>query len=177
MRVLLAAMLLLVVGCGKSDEKKTVKTPGGSVTVEGDKVTVQTDKGKATIESKGGTTEIRTNEGTMTVGEGKVPDGFPLPVMRGAKVENSAHMAPPDGKEVFTLNAKIPAAFKDVADFYEKALKDKGLKVSRTEQASDDSQMVMLIGESETADGSVMVSKEAKADQPTAVISWSLKKK
>lgn len=177
MRILLATMLLLVVGCGKSDEKTTVKTPDGSVTVEGEKMTVQTDKGKTTIETGKGTTRIQSKEGTVTLGENTIPDGFPLSLMRGAKVEHGTHMTPPDGREIFQVGAKIPAATKEVADFYEKALKDKGLKVSRTEQTNDETQMVMLVGESETVEASVMVAKEAKADQPTATITWSVRKK
>lgn len=176
MRILLVLMFLSVVGCGRSEEKTTVKTRGGTVKVEGEKVTIQTDKGKATIESKGNSTRIQTDEGTISVGDSDVPDGFPLPVISGAKVEHGAHMTSPDGGEVFQLSIAVPTPVKQLAEFYEKAFRDKGLKVTRNEQTSDEAQMVMLFGESEKVQATVTVIQEAGADQPNATISWSLKK-
>jgi hypothetical protein len=177
MRILLAIMLLFVGGCRKSAEKTTTKTPGGTVEVEGDKVTVQTKDGKATMESDKGSTKIQTKDGTMTMSENKVPEGFPLPIMKGAKVEQGLHMTPADGQEFFQVGIKLAAPPKDIAEFYEKALKDKGLDVSRSETTTGDGVMIMLTGKSDAADGSVMVMKDSKAEKATATISWSPKKK
>ncbi len=177
MRTLLVVGLLVAGGCRKSEEKTTVKTPEGTVHVEGDKVTVQTDQGRATIETKKDVTRIQTNEGTVTIGENKVPDGFPLPVMRGARIEQGSHMAPADGRETFQLTIRVPGPARPVAEFYEKALKDKGLKVTRTEQTNDEIQMVMLAGESGAVEAMAVVQKEAKAADTTAMISWNVRKK
>jgi len=177
MRVWLVLAMLMITGCRKSDEAVVVRTSDGTVAVEGEKINIRTKDGTATIESNEGTMRIQTNDGTMTIGGSDIPAGFPIPVMPGSKVENSAHMTQPDGQEIFQLTCTASGEAKAVADFYEKAFKDNGVTVTRTEQSYDGNVNVMLYGESDTAEATAMVIKEPQEVQTTTTISWSVRKK
>ena len=158
MRILCVALVLLGSGCRKSESTTTGKTPAVKAKVKGDAVVIQ------------------NGNGTVTLGSGRIPEGFPLAVMPGAEVVGSAHMSPADGEEVFQLSLTAPDDVKSVADFYAKELKSKGLKVSRTDQTSDDTVMVILVGESERVQAGASVIREGAAGPTNVAISWSLRK-
>jgi hypothetical protein len=176
MRILLAILLLMVIGCERSSsEQTTIDTPEGTITMEDGKVTVQTRQDTATIEASDGQARIQTGEGTMTFGGNKVPQGFPLEVMPGSKVEHSSHVTPAGRPGVFQVSLSVAAPVEQIADFYEKALRDKELSVTRSQQTVDGNTMVMLIGESPSADATAMILHDADAEQPTVMISWNAK--
>lgn len=174
---LVITLLLVVTGCRKSEEKTTVRNPDGTIELDGETLTIQTADGTATIEQRGDTTRVQTKDGTMIVGERELPADFPIPLFAGAGVENTAHFTQPDGLAVFQLTISSTAAVKDIAEFYEKFFKDKGVSVTRTEQTSDDTKMVMLYGSSDQFDVNAMVLNERSSEPTTATISWSVKKR
>jgi hypothetical protein len=193
MRLMLALILIILAGCSK--EKEYTDSKGNKVKVGGDTMTIQTKDGKATFKKEGGSVvieskdgkqtftqkdgvqKLETKDGTMSYGEQKVPDGFPLSVMPGSKVESSAHVKPAGQPEVFNLMCKNPAPLEKVAEFYEKAIKDKGLEIKKTEIKSDDGAQVMINGTSEAIEAMVMVMKPAKEKQTTAMVTWNIKPK
>ena len=158
MRVALFVLLVLMSGCKKSSEKETVKTPDGTVEVEG------------------GRMEIKTKDGSMVMASQELPEGCPIVVMKGAKLANSTHMTQPDGQELFQVIVTTSVPVKEVASFYEKMFKDKGIAVSRTEQSGQGTQMIMLFGNSDGVDASAMIAKDADAKETSATISWNKKK-
>jgi len=161
MRVWLVLAMCVVVGCRKSDDAVVVKTPDGTATIDADNET----------------TRIQTKDGTMTFGGGEVPEGFPLSLMPQSQVEHSAHMTQPDGSEVFQVTSTVAGEVKAVADYYEKALKEKGVAVTRTDQSYDGSKSVMLLGESDDAEVNALVLKESGETQTSATITWNVRKK
>jgi len=158
MRVALFILLVLMSGCEKSSEKATVKTPDGTVEVDGGRV------------------EVKTKDGSMVMAAQELPEGCPIVVMNGAKIARSTHMTQPDGQELFQVIVTTSAPVKEVASFYEKMFKDKGIAVSRTEQSGEGTQLVMLFGNSDSVDASAMIVKDAEAEEISATISWNKKK-
>lgn len=191
MRLMSALLLIVLAGCSKEkeytdakgnkvkvgDDTLTIETKDGKATFkkEGGSVVVQDKDGKETFRQKDGVTEYEGKDGTATFGTKKVPDGFPLPVMDGSKVESSAHMKPVGQPEIFNLMCKNPAPFEKVVEFYEKALKDKGLELSRTDIKNEGANQVMLRGKSEKTEASAIIMREAKDSQTTAMLNWSIK--
>jgi hypothetical protein len=190
-----AALGLGAIGCKKSQETIVEKATGGKVKADKDQLTVTTDEGKTTIEQKGNTTVIRnekgdkvviksdgkttqynSKEGTFTVGEGKVPAGFPLAVMPKAKIEQSTQLSEGADGETFHLAAKMAAPFDDVVAFHEKDLKDKGLKVEKMQMSMDDASHTSLSGKSDQMEAAVVVMKEKKANDVTVILTCKRKK-
>jgi hypothetical protein len=158
MRVALFILLVLMSGCKKSSEKTTVKTPDGTMEVED------------------GRMELKTKDGSMVMASQELPEGCPIVVMNGAKIASSTHMTQPDGQELFQVSVTTSVPVKEVASFYEKMFKDKGITVSRTEQSGQGTQMIMLFGNSDGVDASAMIVKDADAEETSATISWNKKK-
>jgi len=157
MRILILLMIALLglSGCKKSNEKTTIKNADGTVEVDGDEV------------------KIKTKDGSATINTSKVPDGFPIPMYKGAKVENSTHISDPNGQEIFQLSITTLDTVKQVTEFYEKVFKEKEISTTRTEQSDGENQMIMLFGSSEKLDVSAMVSSDQDSDQTSATISWN----
>ncbi|MFH0792591.1 MAG: hypothetical protein V2A74_01010 [bacterium] len=188
MRELLISLLVLtLLGCGGSDDKSsyTVKTDEGTMKVSGDEKSMTitgTEDGKKVnmkMTTEGDTMKIETSEGTFTTGENKVPDGFPLPVPDGAKITYSAHMAPSDAskQEAFSIQYQIATSPEELAKTYEKAFKDKDMKVNRIEQKSDQNQMLALTGGSDKANASVNINKATGGDTTEVIVTWTTEEK
>ncbi|MGB9625884.1 MAG: hypothetical protein ACPMAQ_13590 [Phycisphaerae bacterium] len=191
MRIVLVFLLVFACGCRKASEK--AESSDAKVEVRGDKVAVQTPDGRAVVEKNGDTTVIRatekgkettitargdttrvqTGDGTLTMGEKKVPEGFPLAVMPGVTVERGAHMTQANSPEVYQLSIRTDAAPAQVADFYEKAFKDKGLKVQRTETRGDGTTQAVVAGESDKVEATCVAVKDARTGRSEATIYWS----
>jgi hypothetical protein len=174
MRLGLVVVLLLIAGCKKSDQ------PGGesaAVKVNGDTIEIRTEDGTVRMNADGGAGRIESKDGTVTFGENQVPEGFPLPLRPGAKVEHGAHMTGADGAEVFQLTCDAPGTAKELADFYEKEFKDRGLEVMRTEQGGGGTVMFILAAQSEDVDASAMIVQEGGTNRPRVTLSWSSHRK
>jgi hypothetical protein len=175
MRIVLAIALLLTVGCRRSEDQTTIKTPEGVITMEDGQMTIKTEQGTTSIQTGADQTRIQTSDGTLAFGQNALPEGFPLAVMPGSKVEHSSHMKRPGRPEAFQVNLSTPGNVEQIAGFYEKALTEKNLSVSRTEQSANDTRMIMLIGESDAANGTVMIIQDPGDEGPKVMISWSMK--
>ncbi len=194
MRIVLMFLLVFACSCRKASEK--AEPSGAKVEVDGDKVAVQTPDGRAVVEkngettvirtteegkettitAKGDTTRVQTNDGTFTMGEKKVPEGFPLAVMPGVTVERGAHITQANSPEVYQLSIRTDASPAQIADFYEKAFKEKGLKVNRTETRGDETTQAVVAGESDKVEASCVAVRDAKAGRSEASIYWSAHK-
>ncbi len=63
MRILLVLLLAVAFGCDRASEKPAEIAAGRKVKIDGDKVTIQTEEGKARIDRKGEKTAIQTEDG------------------------------------------------------------------------------------------------------------------
>jgi len=137
-----AAALLIVCGCAPA-EKKTVKTPGGNITIE-------KEHGGARL-SASGTDEI------VEIQPGEVMKKLDLPLYPGARVvEGSQYHAisKKRGDQTYSARLEAAAAFEDVRDWYQKRLDSKPVTVSvagkrtslvaKTDHATGKTRTVML---------------------------------
>jgi hypothetical protein len=192
---LLAGSLVLVCGCKKAEEKAIEAASGGQVQVESDggKMVIRTEEGEAVIDREGGKMVVTTPEGetatvtmgqdtahfegkdgTFTIGGGKVPEGFPLPVMPGAQVVQSAHSKKPEGGgESFQVTMTTASKLADAATFYKKALEGKGLSVERRDMQMGQAAQTHLMGKSGKTRAVVMIGRAADAEMTTMSINWT----
>ncbi|MBI5509897.1 MAG: hypothetical protein HY903_14165 [Deltaproteobacteria bacterium] len=191
MRLSIVLALLAFSGCKCMGEKLLETATGGQVKLDGTSLTIKNDKGEtvtfagegkdgkgtlvvtndkgetATFQGDDKGVKIESKDGIAEFGTGKIPEGFPLPVIEGATVASGTHNKTPkgDGYTLMLSVAKDPVA---VADFYEKALKGKGLKVERVQNPMM-AGMVVLNGKKDKLSASCTAMREAP-DKPTSVI-------
>ncbi|MFZ5817483.1 MAG: hypothetical protein ACOY93_19640 [Bacillota bacterium] len=112
------------------------------MSVKDDKVTIKGEDGK---------------ELTITSSEGKLPAGFPIPILTGGKVLSSSTMQT-DGKKGWTAEVEFSATPKEVGDYYEQFAKGRGMAVTRVD-ANDDFVSVTLMAESEKENAFVTITQ------------------
>ncbi len=182
--------LVFVLGCGKSSEEKNAET-SSSTTIKKEAETKQ-EATKTAILTEGNTkpavepkdekakTETRDSkskiDSKVTVSKNEVPDGFPLSLMPNSKILQASKQTKTDGPPTYQVSTEIVADPKAVADFYEKALTDKGLKVERSESTSDEGSQAMLSANTDQEECLIMILKEAKDQNTSAIIQWRVKK-
>lgn len=143
----------------------------------GNKVTVTNEKGEvATVTGDGDSTKVVTKDGTFEGGSAtKVPDGFPLPVPAGVDVEGAAKSTMPGQGEVHQLTFKTTQSPEEVADFYEKALKEKGFKVQRQAMTSDGNKMASINGTAGKSQAAIvaMLEKDAEDNKTQVIVNFN----
>lgn len=161
--ILLGLTLLLLTGCGlaekavekvaeKATEKAIEKATGVSVDNSGQSVTIKGQDGKSvTFESED---------------SGKLPEGYPLPMVPGGKVLSSSKMTT-DGKVGWIVEIEFKGDVKAVADLYEKALKQLSVEVTRTDMEQDGQTTIMLMADGEKQSGIVTIEGETKSGEGT----------
>lgn len=182
--------LALSAGCDKSKksedpeagtpvEKTPVEAPASQpaaprVTSNGASTTVTTPDGRVTVDTKKGITRFTGADGTTVVqNETKAPEGFPLPIPKGATFDSTTHQKKPDGGEVFLVTVKTAENFDDLVALYEKALSEKGLTPERTDLNQSQQRHTLVSAQNDTLEVVVQIlHKEGDADT-TAVLSWS----
>lgn len=191
MRHTLLLLLLVFSGCKCMGEKLLETATGGQVKLDGNTLTVKNEKGEtvtmtgnegkltvtndkgetATVEGNEQGVRIVGKEGTAEFGTGKVPEGFPLKVIDGAKVESGMKSQGAKG-EVFTLMATVAKESAAIADFYEADLKAKGFKIERVQNPAM-ANLIVLSGKKPAVTASITITREAP-DKPAALmISWN----
>lgn len=155
----LALALVIPTGCKKAVETAEsaaiAAASGGKASLTADgKIEVKTDEGTAKIDlagDKGVATITGTNaDGTKFNAAfgtaAKAPEGFPLPMMDGLNVVQGA-VSDKGGKKSYAVMGQIAKTAKEVADFYEPAMKKAGLTVTRSETNLGGLVMLALSGE------------------------------
>jgi len=119
------------------------------------------------------TLTITGNDGekvTFTTGqEGKLPDGFPLPLIKGGKV-GSATKITTNNKDGYSVELTYSGTHKEAADFYQKALKDLDIEVERTDVSAQDEVTIMLMGQSDKHDVWLMVNGKGEKGGTIAIM-------
>ena len=116
------------------------------------------------VDNKGETVTVTNKDGeklTLSGQDGKLPEGFPLPLMKGAAVGSATKMSTND-KVAYSVEITYTIPHKEVGDFYEQALKDLGIKVERTDVTSDDDVTIMLVGSSDKHEAWIMVNGQGE---------------
>ncbi len=187
-------VLLAAVGCKSPQDMILEAATGGQVDIKEGKITVKGEDGKtvvvqgneaqgsltitdekgetATISGKDGSLRVVSDKGVTEIGGAKIPEGFPLPLIDGAKVVTSSSST--TGKApVYHLVAEVDGAPKAVADFYAQALADKGLaKVQRTEHQMGAGAMVTLTAKQKGLEVAVTVIKQEDKGKTMLTIAW-----
>lgn len=143
--LLLSVLLAALAGCGAAGkaaedaaaaaaQRAIEQTTGVSVDQKNNSVTIKGQDGKQMT--------ITANE------EGKLPEGFPIPVFQGGKVTASATMNT-DNKKSWTAEIEFEATAKAVGDYYEKMIKERGMKVTRSDSTDGGFTSVTLVAESD----------------------------
>jgi hypothetical protein len=175
--------LLLVVtiacGCDKAqesaDEKAVEIATGGKVKIDGDKITVQGKDGKTTYTQNKEGVEIKSKDASVTFGKSEIPKGFPLKVYPGSKVLQAMDAKQGGKGQTYHVTTQVTAPLEKVVAHYEKAFKDKGLEVKRTEINTGEVQTVLVNGKSDKVEAMVSVVKNAKEKAVTTTIAWKAK--
>lgn len=170
--VLLAAVAL--VGCGVARRAvegvadKAIGEVAEKVVEETTGISIDEDEGTITIKGEGEDGQ----ELTITGGGGKVVEGFPLPVYPDAKVNDTGALSIGEHRS-FTGDFTVKADFDDVVEFYENAMKEKGVaEATRLESAGSDYKSMMLMGQSETETGTISIEWREDTGENQVLIMW-----
>lgn len=161
--LMLSLLMLTLAGCGLAEKAadKVAEKAAEKAIEAATGVKVDSDNNSITIKDKEG------KELTIAGGEeGKLPEGFPLPVYQGAKIAAATTMTT-DNKKSFAVELELTAEPKAVADYYEAQLKDRGMEVTRMDNSSKDGDNFFLMAENTTDSAMVTISKIP--DSPTQV--------
>lgn len=198
MRALLLMGVVAFVGCKSPSEAIIEAATGGKVDIKegkvsfqgkdgsvttvtddgkgGGRVVVTNDKGEtATVDAQEGQMRIKSKDGVAEWGTGKLPEGFPLPMLDGAAIQTSTKNSSEKGDafHVIATSKDEPAA---IADFYAKALKDKGFeKIDRSEHNMGGTSMVTLAARKKDQAAAVTVMREEGKDESMVTIAWGPK--
>ncbi|AKU90486.1 hypothetical protein AKJ08_0873 [Vulgatibacter incomptus] len=146
----------------RKDGKPKPRVDGGDVRIR------STDQSGITFQGKNGVED--------SVGTAKVPEGFPLDTFGGARVVTSAASGTP-GNRKYMVIFELPkgAEIDKVAGFYEKELKEKGVRAERNDFELHGAKTVSLVGK--TTDGTVAtVHVAANGEDPmNATVTWTPK--
>jgi len=162
---LAALTALALTGCGLADRmiergvEKAIESATG--------VSVDEDGGTITFTGEDG--EQVTLSGSSA--EGKLIDGFPLPIYDGAKVVSSGRLSA-NNRTNYSAELSFTGDAQAVADFYEKVLKEQGAEVNRTQLDADGEVTILLSGQSETKSGWITVIRNEAEESGTANLLW-----
>lgn len=156
-------------GCGlagravESATERVIQSATEKIVEGASGISVDVDDGSITITGPEG--QAITLSGDSA--EDRLVAGFPLPVYDGAKVVGSGRVTT-NGKTTYSAELSFTGDAMAVADFYEEALKEMGIEVSRSEMEIDGEIMVMLSGESETRSGLITITRKESEKAGTA---------
>ena len=173
MRIFLGAAVaatLFATGCSACGEKAAEMITAKALGV--DSIDVDSKTGAVKIKGKDGE-EIRMagdgDQGTFVIkskdgefhldsgGGGKVPEGFPFALAKGAKIQGSASQKKGDSRSFFLSHLSADDV-ETVAAFYEKELSSKGLEIERNEMELNGKKMITLGARTEKREATVSVS-------------------
>ena len=161
--VLLTLTMLALTGCGLADrtaEKAMEKALG---------VSVDEKKGEVTFQTKDGEKVTVTSQDAK---EGKLPDGFPLPVFPGGKVASGGKLTI-NGKTQYTVEITFKGDVKPVGEFYAKVLKEKGFgDLFQAESSTDEEDNYTLSGQSEKEAAYFFIQSLKPSKEGTLAISY-----
>jgi hypothetical protein len=176
MRYMLAALATLLMvgasGCGLVGKavKSTAERATEKAIEKATGVPVSVDANQKSLSFKGQGGE----QYTVSVPEaGKVPDGFPIPLMKGGTIAGAAKINTAE-QNGWTAQLQFEAGHGAVADYYEKVMRERGFKVDRVAVEAEGKPTVNLVVESGTEGGLLSISL-ADGTPTTMILGWMYK--
>jgi len=129
------------------------------------------------VDEKEGTVTIKgvgedAQDLTISGGSGKVVEGFPLPIYPGTEVKDTGKLSTGE-YATYTGEFIIKADFDDLVEFYENAMKERGVaEVTRLEASDGGWKEMMLMGQSETESGTIDIQWEESTGAAMVTILW-----
>ena len=162
---LVAAMLLLVVACGGSDDeltgvdKEVIEQVVEQASDQDVDVTIDSD------EDGGFTMNIDEEDGTGQVSlGGGLPDDFPFPLPAEYEVGTSMEFEQDGGTFYSAVIHAGPDELNDLAAMYEAWLEDEGFEISKSEIQGDGTSMIFLMGQRDDAQADISMSLDDVAN-------------
>lgn len=144
--LIFAVVSLLLSGCSRNEAKYEREVPGG-------KLKVDTEKGKLEVETREGKSEIEAGSGV------ELPEGFPqsFPIYEKSELVQKLKVNNEAG-EGYMLVFKSGDSVKEVADWFQLNLKERGYKITFTMEQEEGS-TIAFREPSGKHEGSVQISK------------------
>lgn len=144
------------------------------------KITFETDKGKTVVDTtssgESGSVKVTGPEGAQLTFGGEAPKNLPewVPIYPGSTVQGAMDVTNPEGRTAsFSLTTED--GIDDLIPYYEEALKEAGLKVSKTTMESNGEPSAILTATSEDDKRTVTVMIGTAEGKTTANISFNAK--
>lgn len=181
--LMLSALGPYLLGCEfiakKATEKAVETATGNAVSIDGDKIEIQTEKGKAVVKQEGGKVTVDGPEGKVVIdhgGDGERPKDFPLPFPEDASVMRSSSMDAEGGGTMYTAVMKSEASPATLGEFYKKHLEEQGFTVKRTETKMGPMNMVLVAAEKGKIQAGAQIMAGAGDPGTMVNLSWVEKK-
>lgn len=115
-----------------------------------------------------------TTQGTMTVNDQELVARFPLPIMPDAKLQHVARHERPGQPTKLQISFDAPGTLRHTSDFYESAMRGKGMRVQSTASVRDPDQII-LMGDGALASATAMLNRKPGGETTSVALSWTNK--
>lgn len=166
--LLVAAAALTLTGCGLAD--KAIEKATEKAIEKATGVSVNDKTGEVTVKGQDGSTLTMSGD----TKEGKVPDGFPIPVYPKAKVVEGSRLTL-NGKKIYTVELSFKDNAKAAFEFYQNVLKERGYVDPWTmEDIDSEEESYTLTGQIEKKESfMVLINMDLKTKEGTINLQWS----
>ncbi len=172
-RTLLAAALavLTLTGCGLAERAvdravdQAVQRATENLVEQATGIKVDTNEGAITFTSEDGETVTISGAGE----EGRLVEGFPLPVHSRLTVDDSGRLTA-NGKTTYSASFAFEGDATELADYYEQLLQERGFEVARTDMEIDDDRVIYMAAESDTHSAIVSVQWSGESGEGTLTL-------
>lgn len=158
--LLIGLITILFTGCGnQSQESGAVPPPDSGTALQPTEPPIPAPEAEP----------APAQENQKSTETAKAPDGMPLPIYPGFKIENSLRTQTGDfqGMQVKIVG---DASLQAVADFYKAEFQKRGLQISEMTQQSE----VLVLGQTDKITAGISATRED--NKTRVVLSWSEKK-
>lgn len=166
--LLVAAAALTLSGCGLAD--KAIEKATEKAIEKATGVSVNDKTGEVTVKGQDGSTLTMSGE----TKEGKVPEGFPLPVYNKLKVTEGSKLTL-NGKPIYTVEFTFKDNAKAAFDYYINVLNERGYKEPwKIESADSQEESYTVTGQIEGKESfMMMINMDVKTKEGQLTIQWS----
>lgn len=119
-----------------------------------------------------GSISIESDEGSIEIGGGEVPEDFPFPLPPDAEVIASFSQDTEDETNQQVTVTFDADEFDDVVELYEDYLDDEGFEVTRSDLTAEGDRTVMLTASSDDGEASVVLAYSADEEQASCQVYW-----
>lgn len=170
-----SALFALACGCGLGEDLSDQITEKVSEEIAEEIVEKAVGAEDLEVSRDGASVRLKTEDGEVAwdARNGKLPEGFPLPVYAGATIVSGAKIEA-DDKDSFQVSLRTPDAPEKVAGFYKQALEGDGFAVKQVEISADGKKQYLLdvSAPSKQKKGTIIVASKGDGSDTDVVISF-----